>query len=158
MKKNNLAIFVVYFLMNTLISACATAPNTNPNFTHETIIEVPGLSKEQIITKSKIWIVKNFRSAKSVIDYEDSVAGLLKGNAITQAPIILAGLHDLMYTFLVEAKDGRFKVTYSDFRWADGSHPSYLYDEKTKTYYMNSFDRINESLKTALTSTDDQNW
>jgi hypothetical protein len=130
--------------------SCETTETTNPMFTHETIIQVHHLTKAQIISKSKIWITQNFHSAKNAIGHEDSKAGVLIGNATIKVPISGDEMHDMKYNFILEAKDGRFKITYSGFMWADDSEPSYLYHEETQKYYMNKFSEYNASLKLSL--------
>jgi hypothetical protein len=140
------------------MASCAALKTAPPIGSHDAVIQTPGLTKEQIISKSQIWIAKNFRSAKNVIDFVDINEGIITGNAITSAPIVGAGLHDMMYNFTIQAKDGRFKISYSNFMWADGSHPSYINYVNTQNYYIRQFDNLTASLESFLTSKTSQDW
>ncbi len=85
------------------------------------IVKVEGVSKEELYNRAKVWFVRNFKSAKNVIQLDDKVAGKIigKGNIPYDAPAFnpgtnFSGYFELMLT--VELKDGRFRYSIEDLQ------------------------------------------
>lgn len=110
------SLFVV-----VLLFGCATAP-TAPvaDLTIQKVIDVPGTSKDQIYDKSRIWIAKNFRSSKVVIEYENKETGVIVGNGIINYPV--SGFMDAIskegwkvrFTMKEDIKDNKIRVTFEN--------------------------------------------
>lgn len=106
----------------TLLSGCAgMQPVTETDRTVDAVFEVPGASKDQIFSATKIWIAENFRSAKAVIEYENKEEGTLIGNGSTSYPcggLDCVAKHDwtVPFTMRVDMKDQKFKLTFSNIR------------------------------------------
>jgi len=106
-----------------IVSGCAgMQPVSEADRTFDGVFEAPGFSKDQIFTATKIWIAEHFRSAKSVIEYENKEDGTLIGNGIIPYPCSSAleclGKPNWMipFTMRVDMKDQRFKLTFSNIR------------------------------------------
>jgi hypothetical protein len=87
------------------------------------VYEVPGKTKDVIYEKTKIWIAQNFKSAKSVLEYENKVDGTIIGNGIVQYPcegLACVGQSDWMmpFTMKVDVKEDKFRLTFSNLRIA----------------------------------------
>lgn len=93
-------------------------PLNGSTITFSDVVQVDGSSSSDIYIKSNEWLVKTFNSAKDVIQFQDKEAGKMicktfetftvgKGwNRITM---------DLSFLLTIEARDGRYKISASDF-------------------------------------------
>lgn len=93
------------------------------------IFDVPNQKKDQLFEKSKIWIAKTFKSAKSVIEYENKENGNIIGNGAIRV-FVNGGITPVDITFTMEEdiKDGRVRVKTTNMRQAQG----YAFYEKYK--------------------------
>lgn len=105
-----------------MMSGCAgMQPIQETDRTFDGVFEAPGFSRDKIFTSTKIWIAENFRSAKSVIEYENKEEGTLIGNGIIPYPC--SGLECIAkadwkvpFTMRIDMKDNKFKLTFSNIR------------------------------------------
>ena len=105
-----------------LSSVAAHAGDTfnEPNQPFEKVFEVPGHTRDQIFTSTKIWVAENFRSSKAVVEYESKEEGTLIGNGIIPYPC--SGAFDCLgkpdwkvrFTMRVDMKDDKFRLTFSN--------------------------------------------
>jgi len=89
--------------------------------TIEQVFEAPGYSKEQIFSSTKIWIAENFRSSKSVLEYENKDSGTIIGNGIIPYPCsglgcMVQGDWKVPFTMRVDIKDQKFRLTFTNLR------------------------------------------
>lgn len=146
-------------LLALFIAGCAGLDTTNQQLLHEAVIQTPGLSADKIHEKTKLWVARNFRSAKSVIGYDDPKNHLLTGNGSINVPIYMATDSPMGFKFTIESKDNRFKITYSDYYWLNNSHESYLSSVYSKSNYDKKFTELNTQLKAyLLTKENNSNW
>lgn len=105
------------------LSGCAAMqPVAETEKTLEIITEAPDFTKDQIFTGSKVWIAENFKSAKSVIEYENKEDGVIIGNGSTSYPCtgmecLQAGAATdwkLNFTMRIDAKDNKFRTTFTN--------------------------------------------
>lgn len=90
--------------------------------TYSDTIQVAGISKSEIITKAKIYLVQAFKDAKEVIQLADKEDGILiaKGNFSYQfsQPRMTCnegnGKGVVGFTIKLMARDGRFKLDLTD--------------------------------------------
>ena len=104
-----------------IILSCVT---TMPNFasvddlTIRKIANVPGLSKNQLFDKSKIWLAENFVSSQDVIQYENKEDGIIVGKgSIPHYRTTLIGpvrVGNLGFTLVINTKDNKIRVTIKD--------------------------------------------
>lgn len=94
------------------------------------VVEAPGLSKDQIMDKTKIWFARTFRqsmsgwvdqnSRRTVLQYENDEKGVMIGNGTILYPHSGFTLEsyktgwEVRFTLEVDAKDGRARITFSN--------------------------------------------
>lgn len=115
--------FLTVAVVISALSGCAALePVSEANKTIESITEAPNFTKDQIYTGSKVWIAENFKSAKSVIEYDSKEEGVIIGNGTTSYPCtgmecLQAGAATdwkLQFTMRLDAKDGKFRTTFTN--------------------------------------------
>ena len=109
MKKLNIIVLVVFTL---LLASCTTIkPSEVKGVTK--VVEVSGASKDELFVKASSWLVDAFNSAKSVIQFSDKEAGVIKGKyRITFPQFLETG--ECEATFTVECKDGKCRLIIDD--------------------------------------------
>lgn len=98
---------------------CATVPTSEPMTSYQRIVDVPNVKQDMVYEGARQWVAKNFKSANSVIQYQDKTVGSIigKGNMPYQCSGIncASGIKpSLEFTFKVDAKDNRARVTFDD--------------------------------------------
>ena len=100
MKKLN--ILLVLGLALLLMSCATVKPSEVKGATK--VVEVPGASKDEIFVRASSWMAETFNSSKSVTQYSDKEAGIIKGKYVIDFPQLTAqGLCDA--TITIECKD-----------------------------------------------------
>lgn len=108
--------------MLLLVSGCAgMEPVSEADNTITQVYDATGIRKDQMFDLTKIWIAENFRSAKSVIEYENKSDGMVIGNGVIPYPcsgLGCAGRGDwtVPFTMKVEMKDDKFRLTFLNIR------------------------------------------
>lgn len=87
------------------------------------IIEVVGVSKDELYSRAKEWFVNYFKSANHVLQMDDKAIGKLIGKG-TERPIIPAMLgiqipYTQRSTITIIVKEGKYKYEITDFRILD---------------------------------------
>ena len=61
---------------------CATVPTSEPMKSYQRIVDVPNVKQDMVYEGARQWVAKNFKSANSVIQYQDKTVGSIigKGN------------------------------------------------------------------------------
>lgn len=100
------------------LAACAPMP-VKENAPVESVINMPGFSKDQIYAGTKSWIAENFRSAKAVIQDDDKDAGRIIGNGNIKYPCsgfscMTKSDWKLDFTMRVDIKDQKMRVTFTN--------------------------------------------
>lgn len=108
------------------------------------VFEAEGYSADQIFQGIRMWIAESFESADAVIEYENREEGIVIGNGTMAYPCeggftcrIRASSWKVKFTMRAEARDGRFRLTFSNVMLA---YPTYrnmgvsmaAYDEPVK--------------------------
>ncbi|MBP7553182.1 MAG: DUF4468 domain-containing protein [Spirochaetes bacterium] len=119
------------------------------------------LSSDQIYNKSILWIAENFKSAKNVIEYKDQDSKTIVGNgsAYTKWGYIF-------FSFSIQAKDGRYKIIYSDCGAGYSGHERYFSKQFTvkgeRNTTFNLLNDLSQSLYDYLNKfskkNEDDNW
>jgi Domain of unknown function (DUF4468) with TBP-like fold len=74
---------VIYFsILFLIIASCSTTQKIPLEDSYEKIIEVPNLSKDQLYIRANAWFVEAFKSAESVIQFQDKEAGSIMGKYV----------------------------------------------------------------------------
>src|SRR3972149_2220357 len=119
MKKHRLAVSIQLFLF--LLCGCMPTLIPSDSTTVQRVIEVPGIPKDIIYERSRIWIAKTFRSSKAVIEYENKETGVIIGNGIIHYinkkidPFgIYAAEIPVRFTMEENIRDGKIKITFDN--------------------------------------------
>lgn len=117
------------------------------------VIIVDSTSKHVLFIRGNRWFAGEFRSSKNVIQFSDSVAGIIIGKgSIDVNWHVLGGVRPMGYvnfSFELAIKDNKYKYTINDF-WHDGSSinsnsPGDLRIEKTgMSFNRGAWDEIKE--------------
>lgn len=112
-------------------------PLKDDKIVYEEVIEANSLTKKQLFGASKQFVAKTFKSAKQVIQAEDSDTGLLIGKGITyiKEPSSVGILYDrrsvvagrIGFTMQFDNKDGKCRVRIYDIH-TDNQGNIYLQD------------------------------
>lgn len=128
----------------------ATQTELNPS----QVFDSQGNSKDKIYSSAKMWIAENFKSAKSVIEYDNPSDGVIIGNGRIPYPCegmecMGKGLWMVDFTMKIEAKDNRFKTSFSNLTlelpMTTGTY-SVAYTEKVPVSKSSDASRINLKL------------
>jgi hypothetical protein len=115
MKKHRLAVSMQLFLF--LLCGCMPTLIPPDSTTVQKVIEVPGIPKDIIYERSRIWIAKTFRSSKAVIEYENKETGVIIGNGVIHYTLT-AGFSSaevpVRFTMKEDIKDGRIRITFDN--------------------------------------------
>ena len=108
-----------------LLTACVpkiTMPNLTPvnDASYQRVIDLPGLTKQQIFEKSKQWMAKTFISSKQVIEYENLQEGQIIGNSTANLTFtVVSSLvgpvtssYQARFTITEDIKDGKARITF----------------------------------------------
>lgn len=117
----------------------------NNNVTYQKVIEIPGLSKDEIYHRGESYFIYNYGSGKSVIQSQDKETGILiaKGlytNVFHAKEAFVVRYVDTWHIVKIEAKDGKARVTLTlneyDIKTTDGKGtPTYYNGIKIFTEY-----------------------
>lgn len=109
MKKLNILLILGLAL---LIMSCATVkPSEVKGMTK--VVDVPGVSKDELFVRASSWMVETFNSSKSVTQYSDKEAGIIKGKYVIDFPQLTAqGSCDA--TITIECKDEKCRLIIDD--------------------------------------------
>ncbi|MPX79229.1 DUF4468 domain-containing protein [Moraxella catarrhalis] len=100
---------------------CATTGGAviEPMTSYQRIVDVPNVKQDMIYEGSRQWVAKNFRSANSVIQHQDKATGSVIGKGNMSYPCSFLRCSSgstpvLQFTFQVDSKDNRARVSFSD--------------------------------------------
>ena len=100
------------------------------------------ISSKVLYGLAKAWFADTFNSAKSVIESDDELNGVIIGKGYTQitvaANLSLSGLigQNCYFTVKVEVKDNRFRYSFYNFYTADETITNDRYQSKLTPIYI----------------------
>ena len=101
---------LMYCIIALLLAAgCATAPIELRQ--SQQVVDLPGMSKEQIFNRSNQWIAESFGSANAVIQYKDLEEGKIIGKIITTTSQFMT-TYNFNTTMSIDVKDGRAMLSF----------------------------------------------
>ena len=98
-----------------VFSGCAHRPLPKETTTMQKVYEFPGLKKDDLFEKTKMWVAQTFVSAKSVIEYENKEAGIIIGNGNQDFDSSVYRDNNINYNIKIEVKDAKIRVSYDNF-------------------------------------------
>lgn len=109
--RNYVLVMLSIFLV---LSGCATNPAITNSTTYFDVVEVNGVSSADLFVKINLWFVDAFKSAKSVIEFSDKDAGVIKGKYLFEGfGGQWASPYDCESTLTIETKDGRYRISFA---------------------------------------------
>ncbi len=166
-------IIMTAVFLAMVVAGCAYNHALPPEqFVVQKVVEAPGVSKEQVFEKSRIWFARTFRqpmsrwseenSRRTVLQYENEGKGLLIANGAILYPhegftteSYKTGW-EIRFTLEVEAKDGKAKVAFSHLTMFVPSIICGYYSLSTSSYERPLYDDELEKVKPAFLDLADQ--
>lgn len=94
-------------------------PMIGDKVTYTDVVQVDSMPAKTIHTAFRRWFLNAYRSAKDVIQIDDTEAGLLAGKGVVrvQWQVTFYAVQDVnvYHTVTLEARAGRYKYTFTDF-------------------------------------------
>jgi len=129
------------------------------------VVEKPGISKDLIYTRTKIWIAQTFNSAKAVINMDDKESGIIKVKGNYSEDTLLnkrVYTKTTQFNLFIYFKDGRYKYDVTDIMTDPGiagvgfvaDEPFLSIDKNDKNYikYSHQWQQAADNLKTHMVS------
>ncbi len=120
------------------------------------IVDLKGMKKDQIYTKSLEWIASSFNSGKSVLEHKDKEGGKIIGNVSTSFMVAITTI-DVKSSMVIDVKDAKARITVTPI--------DTYYDGRPRGVYESEFDKIKESIdglisnyRNFMTSKADSSW
>lgn len=92
------------------------------------------LKSDKVFDLSLEWLAKTFTSSKSVIEYQDKLAGKIIGNGQINYPLKSMGMSvpiPCYFTMSIEIKENRYRLVFENFRVGTDKTPlTGLYEEE----------------------------
>lgn len=112
---------LVVLFVTTFLGCAGMQRASESDLTISRVIQAHDYTKAEIYAATKVWIAQNFNSAKAVIELDDKDRGQIIGNGILPYPCssmdcLTKGGWKVRVTMRVDAKDERFKITFSNLR------------------------------------------
>jgi hypothetical protein len=108
--------FLVGFVFVSLFAGCVSFEKVaDPNAEISKVYDV-ALTKDEIYDLALQFIAENFKSAKSVLEYQDKEAGRIIGNGTTSINDGFMG-RPASFTMVIDIKDGRYRVSYKSLEY-----------------------------------------
>lgn len=103
--------FAIFVVLSLLLFSCATYPQLpKEKLTIQKIIE-SSKNKDLLFQDSIDWITQSFKSAKEVIEYQDSDTGKIIGKGIIPVEYRKGTPVNTNFRFVLEIKDQRVRFT-----------------------------------------------
>jgi hypothetical protein len=130
------------------------------------IVRGAPLPKDALFSQTVLWIAENFRSARSVIQFQDRELGTIIGNGTYDMSIdggflpFLSPVNvPVSYRVRIDVRDNKYRMTFSDVRlYLDGTPRALDYTDRdsTERRAREHFEQLANSLDQYLTKpTDD---
>jgi hypothetical protein len=125
--------------------------STTGMISYQEIVRVDSsVTKDVLYASAKDWFANAFRSAKDVIQMEDKENAKLigKGNLTVSIPMVGPDYSRVDFTVTIQAKDGRYKYTVTNFVSFYGN----LEDTKAHKWVPAMYQKVNEQVIALLES------
>jgi hypothetical protein len=117
-----------------------------------------GVSKEQLYTRAKTWVIRTFNYPRAVTEMDDKENGIIMGKGAFDyvTPMVQMSIQrgTIKYTFKITVRDNKYRFQIFDLLRENNSPVSEWYQEnKTKTkrkYIIKQFEIINEKIKSLI--------
>jgi hypothetical protein len=125
MKKNILVLSFLFFVSSVQAQSeyeyqyenLYLPRDESGNVVYSDIVDVPGISGDELYTNARIWFLDNFKSSKDVIQYQERESGIIAGNGIINIQDMALGFlveTPISFSIRVETKDEKFRYHISN--------------------------------------------
>jgi len=90
---------------------------------YQQVVDVDGASADELLSRARAWVAETYRSAQDVIQLDDPSAGRLIARGLTEYSVFTVAVY-VRHRLTVEARDGRYRVTVTDFEVQSASGDS----------------------------------
>lgn len=159
--KRILLFTILFFAVPILYFGCASSkPASQEEMKHEYVKEYPNITKDQIFDRAMRWITQNFKSGKSVIDYQDKQVGtIIAKGIIPDVNFGGIGNANLGFTLTIDIKDGKARFDYNNLVPIDPENgqekPSMSNYERVHKNSVKQFDKMTNEISTAILNNKD---
>lgn len=102
---------ILALMVCTMLAGCAGFHAMTPEEMQiQKVVEVPNTPKSILFDKSRMWYATAFRSANSVIQYENKENGTIMGNGNVSDSVMMV-LYTLRFSVATEVKDNKARIT-----------------------------------------------
>jgi hypothetical protein len=84
-------------------------------FTYQESIDMPGVSKAELHTRARSWLVNTYNSAKDAIQMDDKEAGRIMSKGSFDISLLMGLMRTVEYTITIDVKDNKFRYTITNF-------------------------------------------
>jgi len=152
---------IILVCVMAIFTSCMTM-GAVPQVNYSEIVDVSGVTKDELFVNTNLWAVGFFNKADSVIEFSDKNAGIISGKFIGDSHPIMGGLsgrQSVKSIFTISVKDEKIKLdlkptglmTYDGYgRLIESSYVGVKAEDISAEY-----NAILESLKNALLKTSD---
>src|SRR5450830_1164209 len=124
-------LFIVLFISNGILAQeklLGILPLKDGKVTYTDIIQLQGVSKNEIYNRAKHWFIDTFNSGKDVIQLDDKETGEVIGKGCFKAVWMInfysSQSVNVWKTIKIQIKDGRYRYEITDFRMRNYYFPS----------------------------------
>ncbi len=131
----------------------------------ESVVEVPGVSKDELYNRARHWVAQNFKSANDVLKMDDRTAGAIVLKAFDNIAVgsgIAATSVKMWFTLSIYQKEGRFKYVVEVDEYQGDLYPSspsydmlkwrYKKNGKERQPHMSYYTSSERSVKSTVAS------
>jgi hypothetical protein len=121
---SNKILFIALLFPEALLAQMPLDPESKL-YTYQEVVEVEGVSKDDLYTRARTWFVKEYKSANAVLQMDDKEAGTLMGKGFFKV-MFQGALRDVYHTVQIDVKDDRYRYSINAFKLKF----SHVYNEK----------------------------
>jgi len=157
-------VYIQSFLILFLVNACSSTSNVSAPIAdkYEQIIEVPGVSKDELYARVNAWFVETFNSAESVIEFQDKEIGKVMGKYTWSWRDGFGNVFSYRNVISVEIKEGKSRIKFYDpssvkkgYWKLSSTYSPAIYRDQMKRVFMPKWQAMSRSLESRLKESDD---
>jgi len=161
MKKMRKVMGYYLILIFIFLESCASTYGgkvTPDQLTFQRVYEINNINTNEIFDRTLEWMAKTFIDSREVIELKDRERGKIIGNGIVQFKDVV-NISDCKYMVTIDIKDGRFRITFSNYLWLGTSYGDIALDKKYHVDQVNiSFSKLSDNLYNYIVNYSNDNW
>ncbi|MBX2969444.1 MAG: DUF4468 domain-containing protein [Cyclobacteriaceae bacterium] len=106
-------VIVTFLAAHTLVAQMPKDEETGL-YIYQEVVELTGITQNDLYTRARKWFVNNYKSANAVLDMDDREAGMLIGKGYFEVRF-QGGQRKVYHQVQLEVKEGRYRFTINKF-------------------------------------------